>query len=342
MGGSALSDPRSSAAIAARDARAEARAVAGPGYDPRVLEPSPPAVVGDPWWADDPVDPRSTGSHGQVLSPVRGLGDLTWATWAATHGQAPAGWLADRWLAQHRRLQRPPAAYGPTRQALHRVAAYVLSPARQRASSGKMALRWTLGGFGTPFFGDDEQVRVEGVQLVRQQGDQAWTTPLSTLADAAAFVLDGEPGTAWADGLDVPPVGDPHDGLEVDAAAAAALADWFGFAWSVLEELRADPESVEASRVQLWPEHFDAAFECLEGDRRAGFGMSPGDAAHAEPYAYVSLWHPDRIGEDAVWNATDFAGAILPVADIVDADDQRGLAIDFFRARRRVLTESPT
>ncbi|MBV8295363.1 MAG: hypothetical protein JO085_00885, partial [Acidimicrobiia bacterium] len=52
---------------------------------------------------------------------------------------------------------------------------------------------------------------------------------------------------------------------------------WYGFAWSVLEELRSDAGSVEPSRVQLWPEHFDAAFDCLDERRRATFGASPGE-----------------------------------------------------------------
>lgn len=329
--------PPPSTAVAARDPRAEARAVAGPGYEPRVLEPSPPAVLTPPWWADDPVDPSTPVPHAQVLSPVSGLGDLTWTAWAATNTPPASGWLVDRWLARHRRLRRPPEGYTATRTALHRIAAFVISPARQRATDGKIALRWTRAGFGTPFFGADEQVRVEGTQLVRQRGRHAWATPISTLGEAASFVLDGEPDIDWAAGLDVPPAGDARAVLPIEPAAAAAVADWFGFAWSVLEEVRADPESVEASRVQLWPEHFDAAFECLEGDRRAGFGMSPGDAGHREPYAYVTPWHPDTVGRHALWNAEGFAGAILPLADFVDADDQRRAVMQFFRVRRRLL-----
>jgi hypothetical protein len=332
--------PAPVSAVTLHDPRAEARAVAGPGYDPRVLEPSPPAVAGDPWWADDPVDPRSPVSHAQVLSPVSGLGDLTWSTWAMTHATPTVGWLGDRWLAHYRRLQRPPARYDDARRALHRMAVYVLSPARQHATGGKMALRWTRGGIGTPFFGAAEQVRVEGTRLIRQRGDEAWATPITTLAHAAAFVLDDEPDTTLAASLDVPPLGDAHAPFDIDTAAAAAVADWFGFAWSVLEEVRADPESVEASRVQLWPEHFDAAFECLDGNRRAGFGMSPGDAAQAEPYAYVTLWHAAQVPPDPLWNADEFAGAILPLSEFVHAEDQRRTVIAFFRARRRLLADS--
>jgi hypothetical protein len=104
----------------------------------------------------------------------------------------------------------------------------------------------------------------------------------------------------------------------------------------VLEALRADPESVEASRVQLWPEHFDVAFDCLPADRRATFGASPGDAAVGDPYLYVL---PGRIDDapSARWNAESFRGAILPLGDLVAAPDQRAEALWFFRERHAAL-----
>ena len=90
----------------------------------------------------------------------------------------------------------------------------------------------------------------------------------------------------------------------------------------MLEEVRADPASAPTGRVQLWPEHFDAAFDGLPEDSRATFGASPGDAGVPEPYLYV------------------LAGGELSVArlsDLVDADDQRGVALAFYRGRREQL-----
>ena len=50
--------------------------------------------------------------------------------------------------------------------------------------------------------------------------------------------------------------------LVVPAEVASFLADWYGFADRVLETVRADMGAEDApSRVQLWPEHFDLAFE---------------------------------------------------------------------------------
>ena len=140
----------------------------------------------------------------------------------------------------------------------------------------------------------------------------------------------------WAESFDVPPAGDPDEQLPVDPQSAVVLSDWYGFASSVLEELRADRESVETSRVQLWPEHFDAAFDCLPADRRATFGASPGDAAVADPYLYVLPWHLES-ASSALWNAESFRGAILPLGDLVAAPDQRAAALRFLRERHAAL-----
>ena len=213
---------------------------------------------------------------------------------------------------------------------------YVISPARQRAN-GKMALRWTLGGIGTPFFGEDEQVRIRGTDLVRQRGSEAWADPITSLDKAAAFVLDGPPDGTWTEAFDVPAMDPTDEELPVDLEAARFLASWYGFAWSVLEELRADTESVEPSRVQLWPEHFDAAFDCLSEERRATFGASPGDASSDEPYLYVISPRVSAIPGDPVGLRPSFDGAMLPLSGLVDAPDQRATALEFFRARRSAL-----
>lgn len=320
-------------AVNARNARLEAQQVVGDRFDARVLEPSPPVVIDDEWFADDPVVVEDGTRSRPVVSPVP-TGDLSWDQWLGTRPEH-ATWAAARWLGAHRRLRPPPRTLAETRLALHRVAVYVVSPARRRVN-GKLGLRWTLGGFGTPFFGADEQVRIAGTRLVRQQGDAVEADALTTLAGAGALALDGPPDLDWVGELDVPPAGDLDEELAVDAASADFLGDWYGFAYSVLEELRADRDSVEANRVQLWPEHFDAAFDCLAGDRRATFGASPGDAAVAEPYLYVLPWHLDD-ASSALWNAGSFRGAILPLDDLVDAPDQRAAALHFLRERHAAL-----
>jgi hypothetical protein len=122
--------------------------------------------------------------------------------------------------------------------------------------------------------------------------------------------------------------------MGVDGGAGAFLGDWYGFAASVLEELRAEADAhADPSRVQLWPEHFDMALELGRADagRRAAYGCSPGDEEHPEPYLYVAPWVAPAHGE--LWQAAGFSGAELPFAELLGAEDQRGVALSFFRAR---------
>jgi hypothetical protein len=116
----------------------------------------------------------------------------------------------------------------------------------------------------------------------------------------------------------------------VNPAAAEALGAWFGFGWSVLEQLRFEARTLSPGRVQLWPEHFDPAVDLGDeaAGRRASFGASPGDDAHPEPYLYVSPWTPHT---GAFWNDRAFGGASLTYATLLAADDQRGTALAFFR-----------
>jgi len=319
--------------LAARDPRAEAQRVVGDDFAARVLEPSPPAVVDDEWFADDPVAVDAETAV-PVVSPVAG-GAVTWDAWVREHPEH-APWAAARWLGAYRRLPRPPATLAETRVSLQRLAVYVVSPARCRAN-GKIALRSTLGGIGTPFFGADEQVRVVGTHLVRQRSGTAAAEPITTLTRAAGFVLDGPPDAEWAEQFDVPAPGDVHGELPVDPTAAAFLGDWYGFVYSALEELRAEPETTETNRVQLWPEHFDASFDCCRGDRQATFGASPGDAAIDHPYLYVIPSNFGAAPASEVWNATTFDGAVLGIGELVDAADQRAAALTFYRRCRDVL-----
>ena len=137
-----------------------------------------------------------------------------------------------------------------TREALHRVAEQVVSPARVAATGHEIALMVTPGGFGTPPFPDGGGVRVDGTELV--------------VRDAAGS--------------------ERRTPLEVDATAAARLAAFFAFAQRVLETLHA--EAREPSPIHLWPEHFDLAFTADE----VNYGASPGDEHHDEPYLYVGPW----------------------------------------------------
>jgi hypothetical protein len=295
----------------------------GDGYDPRVLEPSPPAVTEPPWFADDPLDTAAPLEHRLLVLPFAG-GDRTWDDLCAGDAEL-AAWCADRWLGARRRLAPPPDSLAETRRTLHAVAEWILAPARNEAV-GRIGLRWTRDGFGTPFLPGDRQLRVSGSALVVQSGASAEARTLTTLADAATFASVAPamatdvfaPTTSW----------DADRQLGIDAAAARCVADWFGFATSVLEELRR--ETVAPGRVQLWPEHFDVAVDAGDeaAGRRVNLGASPGDDDHPSPYLYVGPWAGGP-RTDPYWNET--FGASLGYSDIVGADDQRAAALAFLR-----------
>ena len=305
--------------------RAEAAKRVGGRFDVRVLEPSPPAVNRPPFFADDPVD------GGEVV-PVERPGAHSWQDLCRESADGDpelAGWCADRWLAAWRRLTVLPAQFAETLAALHALAEHLVVPARHQAN-GRIGLRFTYSGFGTPFFGPERQVRVERGQLVLVSDGEVHRADITTLGAAGAFVgvQPGAPVDVYTPATRF----EPDAPLPVDEAAASALGDWYGFCASVLEQLRG--ESADASRLQLWPEHFDLAVDLGEeaSGRRANYGGSPGDEGHPEPYLYVGPWaHQDG----PMWNES--FGASLSYGELVGAADQRQAALDFLRRGRYLL-----
>lgn len=301
-----------------RNPRAEAAARLGGGFDVRVLEPSPPAVSEPPHFADDPLD------GGDVL-PVSRPGARTWedvCTDAEDDGLT--AWCRDRWLVPGETAFLP-TNFAATRRSLHALAEHLVAPCRH-AVNGKIGLRFTYHGFGTPFFGPDRQVRVEDGQLV--DGDRRHT--LTTLRAAAEFL--GVEASAPVDVYTPTTQFDADAVLEVDRAAARALGDWYGLSARLLEQLRADAAATDTpTLVQLWPEHFDLALDLGPEGRRANFGGSPGDDIHPEPYLYVGPWDTDRLGPHVFWNEP--FGASLSYMEILCGADP----LAFLRQGRDLL-----
>jgi hypothetical protein len=187
-----------------------------------------------------------------------------------------------------------------TRHSLHLLAERVISPLRVQVTGNEIALTVRPGGFGTPDLPEGGWVGVVGAEVVRvgEFGEER-RAPISSLADAAVVVgLRGG-------------VEDAH--LEVDAGAASVLAS----AWAIGEDALTQLDGDDLEPVRLWPEHFDIATVEGAGDARANYGVSPGDEAHDEPYAYVGPWTaPADAGADPFWNATAFTGAEAPVESV--------------------------
>lgn len=318
--------------------RREATGRVDGAYDVRVLEPSPPPVTDGPWFADDPVERGQSSPSTPIVSPVT-TGDLTWDELSRDDPDL-AAWCADRWLGAWRRLpprpDRDPVC--STRVAWHTLAEHVLARARHDAN-GKIGLRFTRHGFGTPWFrrhNTDAQVRVDGTDVVVHEAGETHTAPITTVA-AAAALAGVEPGAPAGVYTATTPLA-PDAPLVLDPSAVEFLGAWYGFAASVLEQLRAESSAADApSRVQLWPEHFDMSVDLgvEQVDARGTFGLSPGDDDDLDPYLYVTHW--GDVPPDPYWNAEHFPGAALSVVELADAPDQREAALTFFRRGRDLL-----
>lgn len=319
---------------AARNALVEAQQRLPAGLSARVLEPSAPAVDDGDFFADDPAGLGDADPATTVVPSARG--ESTWQQLGADDTEL-AEFARAHWLGPWDQLGAVPDGYASSRGDFHRLAYSVVAAARHE-SNGKFGLRFTAGGFGTPFFGDDRQVRMVGNTLVDQQGATARTHQPTSLNDAATF-LAVEVTTVAAEG-DVPELGDRDRTLDIQEETGSFLGNWFGFVVSVLEELRAEtPAEANPGRVQLWPGHFDPAIEIGDQDKghRASVGGSPGDHNSAEPYLYVGPWGP--VSDNDYWNGEGFTGAVLPYANLVAADDQRASALDFYRTGIALLAQ---
>jgi hypothetical protein len=228
-----------------------------------------------------------------------------------------------------------PPNFAATRDALHRLAAHVIAR-RRHDLVGRIGLRATPAGFGTPDAGPDhdhEVLRVAGPWLIHERtGDTASTTSIdlrsAALVDAAELAgVDLDAEVTLGDGA--PPVGDRHAPLGIDRAAVAALAGWYELGWTTLDQVLATAgPSAAPSVVQLWPEHFDAGCDLAVGGDRVNLGASPGDGFHGEPYLYVGPWGPQRPGGADYWNAP--FGAVLGWSALQEAEDPPARALDFF------------
>ena len=201
-----------------------------------------------------------------------------------------------------------------TRRGLHGVAELLVAGPQYRAT-GKMRLAVRPGGFGTTRpYGDVDLVAVDGIELVvSRPGGQhrvALAGTYGQLAAAAGLALGGLEG-AYGDttGLGA------ADEVVLDPGAAARLAAAWAAGDAALRRL--DGAEVPV----LWPEHFDVAVTLDQ----VNYGVSPGDAAIDEPYAYVG---PPEPRQGPFWNQS--FGAARTVRELGGEDE----VLAFFREGR--------
>jgi hypothetical protein len=185
-----------------------------------------------------------------------------------------------------------------TREALHSVACYAVSPAR-KAVTGHIDLRAADDGFATPPFPDGSRIGVRADLLVREPGDDVPITTVRAAAEVLGVALSPDPGV----GRDLPPFA-PDEPLDVDVDASLMIGRWYALASRVLTQLDGRYASrATLTEQKLWPEHFDLALEVsFANGRHANVGFSPGDRSSDVPYVYVGPF--DRSGlAGSYWNA---------------------------------------
>ena len=198
------------------------------------------------------------------------------------------------------------------RRVLHAVAESLLAGPQHRAT-GTIRLAVAGDGFRTTrgLAGPVTGLRV-GPDGVTAEPDGP-VLPLAGSVSGLAHRLGIEAGPARDLYPDHAELG-PDDELVADPAAVAAVLAALTAGAAALRRVFPDAEPV------LWPEHFDVGVTVDE----VNYGLSPGDAGHDAPYAYVGPWSPR---EGAFWNEP--FGASRPAA--ADAD---GIAAFFAEGRR--------
>lgn len=224
-----------------------------------------------------------------------------------------------------------PTRFVATRESLRALACYVIAPYR-KARTGRIGLRATSGGFGTPPLPDSTRVVVRGDRIVLDPGDSICITTLQAAADFLGVPLSSDPGV----GTDLPSF-EPGVDLNVDAAASAALGAWYAFAERSLARLAGTGLSV--NEPQLWPEHFDLAVQVEVGaDVRANVGFSPGDRDSDDPYLYIGP-HDTTGLAGSFWNAP--FGAMLTYSELVSARAAEQSVDRFIAAGIELLRREP-
>lgn len=215
-----------------------------------------------------------------------------------------------------------------TRQGLHAVAELLLAGHQYRVAR-TIRLAIVAGGFRTgPLPGDPTSLAVRGTRLVVARGERTESLELAgtvgSLASAAGLAC-GAPAGVYV----VTSGATCSDELTIDPGAAAEIARAFEWGDAALRALGG--EHAAATEPVLWPEHFDVGITLGE----VNYGVSAGDAAIPEPYAYVGPWEQRR---GSFWDQP--FGAARPVAGLAGLPGAQSL-LAFFEAGRAAAAVDP-
>ena len=202
----------------------------------------------------------------------------------------------------------------PTVRSLHVVAEHVLG-AGLYAATGHIGLQVVAGGFATPLSATDavdgRWSAADGVLAIERPDGARQEAPITTVRAAGEFfgLTPGMPAHVYAPANPL----DLDEVLEVDIAVATRIGAWLALGDAALERFAGAHADEQPTGRTLWPEHFDLGLSMAE----VNYGVSPGDAVHAEPYLYVGPWTPrsgpfwtEPFGASVPAGASDGAGGI--------------------------------
>ena len=129
------------------------------------------------------------------------------------------------------------------------------------------------------------------------------------------------------------------DGLENERTHFAHL---FANCSLLLDQLSSQYAGVSDQRC--WPHHFDLAAVMVLNERPAnetqftiGWGFSPGDEQHPQPYFYVNCWPYPEVKDlpdlpYGHWNTEGWVGTVLGYKDFAGNPHQQTIAKDYFQS----------
>lgn len=249
------------------------------------------------------------------------------------------------------------AAFVASRRALHvavqPVAAAGLALAPAQHDDGHSTLSWdnTRGALlGEPLRDGLRAGVLVGdfaLAVFDAQGQEQGRLSLEGRALGEAY---GWLGERLGGALEPPPYAMPVWSADVAGAldvgaARDAVARWISAAQALLSMVVAGRRG--ASRVRLWPHHFDVA--CLvqlnaRPARSINVGMVLGDETIVQPYWYVTPWPcPDDRDVDDLsigrWHDGSWFGAVLEAQAIVAAYDGEAVVRRFVQEAMAATTE---